>query len=59
VQGACRFFLYGGIISMERQGTKKEKRNIIKENAYIFLKNDIVLVCIRGKPYERKREISV
>jgi hypothetical protein len=21
---------------MERQGTKKEKRNIIKENAYIF-----------------------
>jgi len=38
VQGACRFFLYGGIIDMERQGTKKEKRNIIKENAYIFLK---------------------
>jgi len=23
---------------MERQGTKKEKRNIIKENAYVFLK---------------------
>jgi hypothetical protein len=38
VQGACRFFLYGGIIYMERQGTKKEKRNIIKENAYIFKK---------------------
>jgi hypothetical protein len=38
VQCACRFFLYGGIIYMERQGTKKEKRNIIKENAYIFLK---------------------
>jgi hypothetical protein len=38
VQSACRFFLYGGIIYMERQGTKKEKRNIIKENAYIFLK---------------------
>jgi hypothetical protein len=43
---------------MKRQGTKKEKRNIIKENAYIF-KDDTALVCIRGKPYERKREISV
>ncbi|GAB1805794.1 hypothetical protein PMEGAPR236_08860 [Priestia megaterium] len=58
MQGACRFFLYGGIIDMKRQGTKKEKRNIIKENAYIF-KDDTALVCIRGKPYERKREISV
>jgi hypothetical protein len=58
MQCACCFLLYGGIIYIDRQGTKKEKRNIIKENAYIF-KNDTALVCIRGKPYERKKEISV
>ncbi|CAH0274676.1 hypothetical protein SRABI82_03760 [Priestia megaterium] len=40
-------------------GNEKRKEKYNKRKRLLFFKNDIVLVCIRGKPYERKREISV